>query len=54
MIRYRTYSVLYEHSDEDGHNRVVDRAVVTSYGGSELKLKQAVERERPGHWNIWS
>lgn len=52
MPRYETFDVRYEHTDADGANRTVNRAIVTCYGGGELLLRREIERERPSHHNV--
>jgi len=50
--RYRTFDVTYSHSDAQGSNETVDRAIVTVYGSTELAIRKALEQDRPGHTNI--
>jgi hypothetical protein len=49
---YTTYDVLYEHTTADSDTVRQNRAIVTVYGRSELKLKAAIEHERPSNRNV--
>lgn len=50
--KYVTYDVRYEHVTESSDTVRQDRAIVTVYGGGELAIKQAIERQRPGYRSI--
>lgn len=52
LPKYVTYDVRYEHVTESSDTVRQDRAIVTVYGGGELAIKQAIERQRPGHKSI--
>ena len=52
LPKYVTYDVRYEHVTESSDTVRQDRAIVTVYGGGELAIKQAIERQRPGHRSI--
>jgi hypothetical protein len=52
LPKYVTYDVRYEHVTESSDTVRQDRALVTAYGGGELAIKQAIERQRPGHRSI--
>jgi hypothetical protein len=52
LPKYVTYDVRYEHLTESSDTVRQDRAIITVYGGGELAIKQAIERQRPGHKSI--
>jgi RNase P/RNase MRP subunit POP5 len=50
--RYRTFSVEYEHTIEGSDQRVVNRAVLTVYGDSELAIAAELARQHTTFRNI--
>ena len=50
--RYTTFNVTYEHSIESSGQRIVNRAVLTVYGESELAIQAELARQHPSFTNI--
>lgn len=51
-LRYKTFSVVYEHTIEGSDQRIVNRAVLTVYGDSELAIQAELGRQHPSFRNI--
>ena len=51
-MTYETFHVLYEHRTTSSDTVRQNRATVTMYGASELKLRAEIERQRPDHRDV--
>lgn len=50
--RYKTFSVVYEHTIDASDQRIVNRAVLTVYGDSDLAVQAELARQHPLLRNI--
>jgi hypothetical protein len=51
-VRYRTFSVVFEHAIEGSDQRRINRAVVTVYGESDFAIQAALARQFPEYREI--